>query len=71
MNYEHKSNLEKALVSQTWNKHLAGAVVSAIEEDLKKPKPKPEPSPLQIALIKEKGKQFKSGPEALESQEES
>ena len=56
MNYEHKSSLEMALLSQTWNKKLTGAVVTAIEEELKKPKPKKRPTMLEIAIEKEKGK---------------
>ena len=70
MNYEHKANLKSALLSQTWNKSLTGAVVEAIEEDLKKPKPKPSPSMLQLAIEEEKGKQFKSGPDISEGSEE-
>ena len=70
MNYEHKSNLKKAIISQTWNKNLAGAVVNAIEEDLKKPKPKEEPSSLQIAIEKEKGRKFKPGPDTTEGADE-
>lgn len=62
MNYEHKSNLKKALISQTWNKPLAGAVINAIEEDLKQPKKKAEPSILQLAVEKEKSKSVKSFP---------
>ena len=70
MNYEHKSNLKQALISQTWNKSLAGEVVNAIEEDLKKPKKKLEPSILQLAIEKEKGKKFKSGPDTFDNYEE-
>ena len=54
MNNEHKSNLEKALVSQTWNKHLAEAVVDAIADNLKRPKSKEKPTVLQIAVAKGK-----------------
>ena len=56
MNYEQKANLKKALLSQTYNKNLAGAVVNAIEEALKRPKPKQEPSVLKLAIEKEKGR---------------
>ena len=63
MNYEQKSNLEKALLSQTWNKNLAKAVVSSIEAELLKAKPQKAPSALQLAVEKEKGKQFRSGPD--------
>ena len=70
MNYEHKTNLEKALLSQTWNKSLTGAVVDAIEEDLKKPKAKKAPSMLQLAIAKEKKKEFQSGPNISEGSEE-
>ena len=56
MNYEHKLNLKKAIISQTWNKNLAGAIVNAIEKDLRKPKPKAGQSMLQLAIEKEKGK---------------
>jgi len=56
MNYETKSNLRKALISQTWNKNLATAIVNAVEEDLRKPKPKAGKSMLQLAIEKEKGK---------------
>ena len=70
MNYEHKTNLEKALLSQTWNKSLTGAVVDAIEEDLKKPKTKKAPSMLQLAIAKEKKKEFQSGPNISEGSEE-
>ena len=70
MNYEHKSCLEKALISQTWNKNLAGAVVNAIEEDSKKPKPKKGPSMLQLAIENEKAKRYKSGPDFSEGSEE-
>ncbi len=70
MNYKHKSNLEQALISQTWNKSLAGEVVTAIEEDLKKPKKKVEQSILQLAIEKEKGRKFKSGPDTFDSSEE-
>ena len=55
MNDEHKSNLKKALMSQTWNKKLMLAVVDAIEDDLKKPKTKESSSDLKTALNKEKG----------------
>jgi len=70
MNYEHKSNLKQALISQTWNKSLAGEVVTAIEEDLKKPKKKLEPSILQLAIEKEKGKKLNSGPDTFDNSEE-
>ena len=70
MNYEHKSNLKNALVSQTWNKNLASAVVEAIETDKKKPKKKESPTALQLAIAKEKGKKFKSGPDTSEGSEE-
>ena len=70
MNYEHKSNLKNALISQTWNQQLASAVIDAIEENLKKAKPKVGPSSLQLAIEKEKGKKFKSGPETPEVSEE-
>ena len=70
MNYEHKSSLEKALISQTWNKNLTGAVVTAIEENSKKPKPKKEPSKLQLAIENEKAKKYKSGPDFSEGSEE-
>ena len=71
MNYEHKSNLEKTLLSQTWNQALTGALVRAIEEDLQKPKSKSSPSALQLAVEIEKGKKFKSGPDITEGLEES
>ena len=70
MNYEQKSNLEKALISQTYNKRLAGAVVNAVEKDLRRTKPKDEPSALKIAIEKEKGRSFKSRPDTSESLEE-
>ena len=70
MNYEHKSNLKKALISQTWNKNLAGAVINAIEENLKRPQPKGEPSALQIAIEKEKGLKVKAGPGTFEGADE-
>ena len=70
MNYEQKSNLEKALISQTYNKSLAGAVVNAIEEDLKRPKPKQEPSALKIAIEKEKGRSVDSQTDIHETSEE-
>lgn len=59
MNYEHKTNLQKALISQTWNEVLASKIVTAIEENLRKPKPSKGPSMLQIAVEKEKGKTHK------------
>ncbi len=68
MNYEHKSNLQKALLSQTWNRDVVAAVVTAIEEEIKKPKAKTMQSPLQIAIKKEK--RFKPAPETSESGEE-
>ncbi|WP_320668217.1 hypothetical protein [Prochlorococcus sp. MIT 1307] len=70
MNYAQKLNLEKALVSQTWNQNLAGAVINAIEQDQKKAKPKQGPSLLQLAIEREKGKKFKSGPDTSEIAEE-
>ena len=70
MNYEHKSSLEKALLSQTRNKNLTVAIVTAIEEDSKKRKPKKTPSMLQLAIEKEKRKKFKSGPDISEGSEE-
>ena len=54
MNYEHKSNLRKALISQTWNKRLASAILNAVEEDLKRPQPQKGQSNLQLAIEKEK-----------------
>ena len=71
MNYEQKSNLEKALISQTYNKSLVGEVVNAIEENLKRPKPKQEPSALKIAIEKEKGRNFESRPDTSDNSEES
>ena len=55
MNFENKSILKKTLISQTWNHHLARAIVHAVEEDLRQPKPKPGKSLLQLAIEKEKG----------------
>ena len=62
MNHEQRLNLKKALLSQTWNKALVSAVLQSIEADLKKPKKKNTPSQLQLAVNKEKGKQYKSNP---------
>ncbi len=62
MNKEHKINLQKALISQTWNKELTGEVISAIETDLKQPKSKPEPSKLRLAIEKENKKRLNSLP---------
>ncbi len=70
MNSEHKANLKKALISQTWNKKLAGAVVNAVENEQQKPLKKEKPSALQLAIEKEKGGKFKSGPSTAESPEE-
>ena len=61
MHSELKANLEKALVAQTSNKSLAGALVAAVEEDIKKPKEIKKQSKLQLAVQKEKGRRFKSG----------
>ena len=60
MNYEHKTNLKKALISQTCNENLTSKLVSKIEENSKKPKQKIGPSLLQLAIEKEKGKSSKS-----------
>ena len=57
MNYEHKSNLKKALISQTWNENLAATIVNAIEEELMKPTPKAGKSMLKLAIEKEKREQ--------------
>ena len=70
MNHEHKSNLEKALLSQTWNRQLAKAVVMALEKYLKKPKEKKAPSILQLAVEREKGNQPKFDSGTSESFEE-
>ncbi len=71
MNHEHRSNLKKALLSQTWNTALAGAVLQSIEADQEKPKLKKAPSALQLAVQEEKGKQFKSSAEISEGEEDS
>ncbi len=68
MNYEHKESLERALISQTWNQSLAGAVVAAIEQRLKNPQVKEAPSALQLAIEKEK--EFRSGPNTPDTSEE-
>ena len=70
MDNEQKSLLEKAIFSQNFNKHVANALVSAIEEDLKIPKVKKARSTLQIAIENEKGKKFVSGSDALDSSED-
>ena len=70
MNYEHKSNLENALKSQTWNKSLVKDLVNAIEESLKRPKSINKKSLLQIAIETEKDKKLKSGPDISNSSEE-
>ncbi|MDP6834284.1 MAG: hypothetical protein QGG94_03905 [Prochlorococcaceae cyanobacterium ETNP1_MAG_9] len=71
MNHEHRSNLKKALLSQTWNNALTSAVLQCIEADLQKPKQKKSPSALQLAVEGEKGRKFKSGPAISEGSEES
>jgi len=70
MHPEHKSNLEKALVTQTWNKNLSRELMTAIEEELKKPKKEKKLSALQLAVQKEKGEKVKSSPNSSEGSEE-
>ena len=60
MNLEHKSNLRKALLSQTWNQSLAAEVIHAIEQGLKTPKPREAKSAIQLAIEKEKKNRFRS-----------
>ena len=70
MNEEEKLNLEKAIISQTWNERLAKAVVSAVEGEASKPKRKKETSALQRAVEMEQGKKSKPAQEYGESAED-
>ena len=58
MDYEQKTNLEKALFSQTWNKKISKAVVIAVEEGKRRPVFNKKPSPLMLAVAKEKFKKI-------------
>ncbi len=63
MNHEHKSLLQQAIISQTCNKQLANAIITAIEDgSTKTPKTSEALSPLQRAIYKEKSKTYKTGP---------
>ncbi len=70
MDPEQKSNLEKALISQTWNKSLTRTLVAAIEKGLQKPKETKKLSALEIAVRKEKGRKFSSRPYNSEDSDE-
>ena len=70
MHPEHKASLVKALDAQSWNKDLSRELVAAIEKDLRKPKEKKSLSALQLAVQKEKGVRFKSGPQTSDDTED-
>ena len=70
MNNEHKDNLQQALISQTWNKELAGEVLAAIETDLQRPKSKPNPSKLKLAIERENKNKLNSLPSLTNESED-